>query len=433
MNDPRDSLTFTRWPWLTDGPFGANAGPPPPAPPGGGLLGLLNRGGGLFGQLAPPQPLAGSPGAGGAWPTLPYPLILHDAPTRAPEDETAPPRTPMRTAQLAPRMPSPWPATVSEAGAAQPSADDEPAAAQAAARTAAERLRRGVLSTRSAPPQESPPAPLPEHLESAAYWGAARAPSEADDQRQGQGSYLAPAPQAPTWEQVVPTATPWSVSPKLPSATSWGDIINGIDCRTSGDNLHCITPGGRRFAVPADGLPDGLRIAPGERDYHYYSTPDGPVSFDPSALMQGVIDQPTRGRRQLVAPATTQGTPNDATPYDVYPAALPALGLTGLAAAAGPFGTPMVPPPVTLPSPVKSYLTTDQNGTPMVVNVTQPHHPLHPGIVVRYVTASPSGSTIQNEGTGLGEPQSPSSPGLLREWINNVWKGQSKRIVDGNR
>jgi hypothetical protein len=77
MNDPRNSLTFTRWPWLTDGPFGANAGPPPPAPPGGGLLGLLNRGGGLFGQLAPPapQPPSGSPWAGGAWPPLPYPLI----------------------------------------------------------------------------------------------------------------------------------------------------------------------------------------------------------------------------------------------------------------------------------------------------------------------------------------------------------------------
>jgi hypothetical protein len=195
MNDPRDSLIFTRWPWMPDGPFGANAGPlpPRPAPPGGGLLDQLNRGGGLFSQLASPapQPPVGSPWAGGAWPTLPYPLILHDTPARPPEGETAPPRTPTRTAQVAPRMPSPWPATVSDAGTAQPSADDEPAAAQAAARAAAERLRRGVLSARSAPPQASPPAPLPEHLDSAAYWGAARAPSEADDQRQGQGSYLA--------------------------------------------------------------------------------------------------------------------------------------------------------------------------------------------------------------------------------------------------
>jgi hypothetical protein len=262
MNDPRDSLTFTRWPWLTDGPFGANAGPPPPppAPPDGGLLGLLNRGGGLFGQLAPPapQPPSGSPWAGGAWPALPYPLILHDAPARAPEGESAPPRTPMRTAQLAPRMPSPWPAP------SDTNPDDESAAVQAATGAAAERLRRHVQRTRSASPQAVAPAPLPEHLESADYWGATRAPSEADDQRQGQGSYLAPVPRAPTWEQVVPTATPWSASPKLPSATSWGDIINGIDCRTSGDNLHCITPGRRQVTVPAKGLPDGIRFAPGE-------------------------------------------------------------------------------------------------------------------------------------------------------------------------
>jgi hypothetical protein len=111
---------FTRWPWMPDGPFGANAGPPPPRPtsPGGGLLGQVNRGSGLFWQLAPPtqQPPAGSPSAGGAWPTLPYPLILHDTPAQPPAGEAAPPRTPMRTAQLAPRMPSPWPATVSEAG-----------------------------------------------------------------------------------------------------------------------------------------------------------------------------------------------------------------------------------------------------------------------------------------------------------------------------
>jgi hypothetical protein len=417
MNDPRDSLTFTRWPWLTDGPFGANAGPPPPAPPGGGLLGLLNRGGGLFGQLAPtaPQPPAGSPWAGGAWPTLPYPLILHDA--RAPEGETAPPRAPMRAAQLAPRMPSPWPAPPDT------SPDDESAAVQATAGAAAERLRRHVQRTRSASPQAAAPAPLPEHLESGDYWEATRAPSEADDQGQGQGSYLAPVPRAPTWEQVAPTATPWSASPKLPSATSWGDIINGIDCRTSGDNLHCITPGGRRFNVSAEGLPRGLTIAPGDPRYHYYSTPDGPVSFDPSALMQGVIDQPTLSPKQLVSPATAQGTLNESTPKDYY------LPLSGLAASAAPLETPVLPParPFNL---VKSYLTKDQNGTPIVVNVTQPGHQLYPGVVIRYVTTSPSGSTIQNEGIGLGELQSPSSHERLRDLINNVWKGQSKRLIE---
>jgi hypothetical protein len=76
-----------------------------------------------------------------------------------------------------------------------------------------------------------------------------------------------------------------------------------------------------------------------------------------------------------------------------------------------------------------SYLTTDQNGTPLVVNVTQPGHDLSPGVVIRYVTTSPSGSTIQNEGTGLGPPQGPAVWGHFRDWINEVWKGQAEKII----
>jgi hypothetical protein len=198
--------------------------------------------------------------------------------------------------------------------------------------------------------------------------------------------------------------------------------MTGIECRSSGGNLDCITPGGRRIAVPAEGFADNLAIAPGEPHYHYYSTPDGPVRIDPSALTQGVIHNPTLGPRKLVRPATPEGTPNEATPNDEY------QGVLGLAAAAAPFGISLLPPAASF-SPVKSYLTADQNGTPMVVNVTQPGHPLHPGVVIRYVTTPPSGSTIQNEGSGLGVFQSPGSPEKLREWINSVWKGQSGKIT----
>ena len=241
----------------------------------------------------------------------------------------------------------------------------------------------------------------PEHVESAQYWGAGGGPSAASEQPVD-GFYLSPVGQAPNWEQVVPTATPWSLSPKLPSPTSWGNADRGIECHSSEGKAACTTPGGRQIPFP---VPPGFPayIGPGEPDYHYYSKPVGGAPVDPSRLMQGVVNSPTPGPRQLVRPATAQGTLNEATPY---------VGRQ---------------PPI---SPVMSYLTRDQHGTPVVVNVTQPDHGLDPGIVMRYVTTSPSGSTIQNEGAGLGALQGPGYRGFARDWINNVWTGQSKGIIE---
>jgi hypothetical protein len=145
------------------------------------------------------------------------------------------------------------------------------------------------------------------------------------------------------------------------------------------------------------------------------------VWLDPARLMQGVIDSPTLGPPRLVRPATPHGTQNEATPSEPYNA------LRGLTAAAAPFAHPL--PPVTYFNPVQSYLTTDQNGAPVVVNVTQPGHGLSPGVVIRYLTTSPSGSTILTEGTGLGAPQGPAIWGLFRDRINNVWKGQAEEIM----
>jgi hypothetical protein len=51
--------------------------------------------------------------------------------------------------------------------------------------------------------------------------------------------------------------------------------------------------------------------------------------------------------------------------------------------------------------------------------------------VMRYVTPSASGSTIQNEGAGLGWLQGPGVLGFGRELINNVWQDQSQGIIDG--
>ena len=345
----------------------------------GGLLGLPRQtspdgNGGILGRLAPPAEEPWSNlwpiNAGGAWPP---PTLGLDA-------------------YLSPLPPPSWDSIPAPATAAQSSPIGELAEAEDARRVAAERLRRGVVRPAAAQPSGSE---LPPDF------------------------YLSPVPRAPSWEQIGPTATPWSVAPKLPSAMAWGDTIAGHECHASAGKLDCITPGARRFSVPAaEDFPERLRFAAGEPYYHSYSTPDGPAGLDPGRVMQGVIDRPTVGPVGLVRPATPEGTLNEATPATLYHI------LRAIAA----LKAPLEEPP-TYFNPVKSYLTTDQNGTPMVVNVTQPGHGLSPGIVNRYVTTSPSGSTIQNEGTGLGLLQGPSKLGYFRDWISGVWKGQAENII----
>ena len=79
---------------------------------------------------------------------------------------------------------------------------------------------------------------------------------------------------------------------------------------------------------------------------------------------------------------------------------------------------------------VRSYLTTDQTGAQVVVNVTEPGHHLSPGVVIRYVTESPSGPIIRNEGTGRGWLQGPSGPSFVRDGFNDwVWAGQAQEIL----
>jgi hypothetical protein len=70
------------------------------------------------------------------------------------------------------------------------------------------------------------------------------------------------------------------------------------------------------------------------------------------------------------------------------------------------------------------------------VNVTQPGHPLYPGVVIRYATESPSGSTIQTESNGLGWLQGRHSPlpQAALDFLNNfVWQGQSDEIMSKER
>jgi hypothetical protein len=110
---------------------------------------------------------------------------------------------------------------------------------------------------------------------------------------------------------------------------------------------------------PSPGFPE--RLGPSVDQYHAYSSP-----------------------RHFVRPATVEGTRNEATPEWVYDTLVSQLGV--------PYGT--------LINPVRSYLVTDKSGNQIVVNVTERNHGLHPGYVVRYVTTSDDGSTIQNEGEG---------------------------------
>lgn len=132
--------------------------------------------------------------------------------------------------------------------------------------------------------------------------------------------------------------------------------------------------------------------------------------------MQGVIKAPTPGPKDLVRPATPEGTLNEATPEFFY---RPYLWLTGQL-----YGT--------LVNPVTSYLTKDQWGNPIVVNVTQPGHHLSPGYVARYVTSSDKGSPIQNEGEGLGALQGPFAQRLgIADLINNFWRGRANEIAKG--
>jgi hypothetical protein len=67
------------------------------------------------------------------------------------------------------------------------------------------------------------PAGIPEHLDTARYWGAAPAPASAQ-RTPGNDPALSPVPQAPSWDQVPThaTASAAQIFAEPPSPTSWG-------------------------------------------------------------------------------------------------------------------------------------------------------------------------------------------------------------------
>lgn len=118
-------------------------------------------------------------------------------------------------------------------------------------------------------------------------------------------------------------------------------------------------------------------------------------------LMQLIINNPTPGASNL--PATASGAPNNAAPSNFW---------------------------IQTASPVISYLTYDSAGDQVVVNVTQPGHPLFPGYVVRVIKPGPGGAlTVHNYGEGWGFKQSIFDP-LFANSINNVWTSQTQDLIN---
>lgn len=195
--------------------------------------------------------------------------------------------------------------------------------------------------------------------------------------------------------------------------------IAPVDCTVSDGDLSCLSPQGTSFhpPIPAPrGFPE--RIGPENRLYHGYGVQSPPTDVPAERLLQGLINNPTPGPEFMNHPATFAGTPNEATPWLAYGLY---LGATRL-----PAGTPL--------SPVQSHLRHDQFGNPVIVNVTEPGHPLFPGYVIHSIVQTPDGPAIRTEGEGLAKWQAPDSPQWVREELSDkTWRPYQDKIIEQAR
>jgi RHS repeat-associated protein len=168
---------------------------------------------------------------------------------------------------------------------------------------------------------------------------------------------------------------------------------NGLDCVAANGMVSCSLPNGESIGFPRPwGWPD--RIDSDQPFHHQYVIAESRRWVSEAAAKEAVLNDPTPG---WDLPARPSGQYNNASPW------------------------PLV---LRTFSPVKSYALP--NGT--TVNVTLPGHPLHPGYVARVTSRSADLVTITNYGEGLGALQSGSGP--LAGWLNNVFQGQTRRILD---
>jgi hypothetical protein len=167
----------------------------------------------------------------------------------------------------------------------------------------------------------------------------------------------------------------------------------GKDCVSSQGMTTCTTA---TYTVTFPQQPGFKDFTTQTANYHFYDVPVATPGATLAEDQRFVTSQPTPGFPQ---PATPQGTLNDATPV-----------VGGIS-------------PVNI-SPVKSFtLANQKDGQPVVVNVTEPGHPLQSGIVVREPMETPNGTVIQNWGEGTAKLQSPATAAgaVLGPGINGVW------------
>jgi hypothetical protein len=179
-----------------------------------------------------------------------------------------------------------------------------------------------------------------------------------------------------------------------------GNDPDGKECvNASNGTSHCFGTGyDVNFPTPRGFQNTNPRAS----DYHHYRVPNASPR-NAAETREWVRNNPTPGNP---APATPQGTYNDAMPV----IGNPALGI----------------------SPVISFTTVNRvTGNSVVVNATLPNHPLGNGVVVRDTVAGPNGtSTIVNYGEGNGRLQAPGSP--VAGEINNTWASPSMRPTNPN-
>lgn len=166
----------------------------------------------------------------------------------------------------------------------------------------------------------------------------------------------------------------------------------GLSCVAVNGTVTCDFPNGPRITFPRpNNWPD--RIQPNNINYHEYNEWVKTGGVNKKCMEEYIQNHPTPGSPN---PATSEGTLNNASPS-------------------------WAPPDVA--SPVMSY-TRSYNGSPIIVNVTLPGHPLFPGYVARTIDES---GLVNNYGEGLGWLQAPYSP--FSRLINNIWQGLTDEAI----